>query len=75
MDSFIHEDQIGLIEEYTNIEHMKVVLETLQKGMRKCESFFINPGSEGSSGSRSSRSESATTNALEDEEVEQQLCN
>ena len=29
IDSFMHEDQIDLIEEYTNIEHMKVVLETL----------------------------------------------
>lgn len=29
VDNFIHEDQIGLIEEYTNIEHMNVVLETL----------------------------------------------
>ena len=26
IDSFIHEDQIGLIEEYANIEHMQVVL-------------------------------------------------
>jgi len=49
---------------------MKVVLETLQKSLRKVEQLFINPGSEGSSGSRSSMSESATTNALEEEEEE-----
>jgi len=29
IDSFMHEDQIGLIEEYTNIEHIKVVLDEL----------------------------------------------
>ena len=29
IDSFMHEDQIGLIEEYTNIEHIKCVLEEL----------------------------------------------
>ena len=29
IDSFIHEDQVELIEEYTNIAHMKVVLEAL----------------------------------------------
>lgn len=37
IESFIHEDQIDQIEEYTNIAHMKVVLETLQKSIRKCE--------------------------------------
>jgi len=69
----MHEDQIDLIEEYTNIEHIKCVLEELQKGVRRCEKLFINPGSEGSSGSRSSLSESATANALEEEEANEQL--
>ena len=70
IDNFMHEDQIGLIEEYTNIDHMKIVLDELQGGIRKCEKLFINPGSEGSSGSRSSQSESATTNILEEQHQE-----
>lgn len=41
IDSFMHEDQIGLIEEYTNIEHIKCVLSELQRGLRKCEKMFI----------------------------------
>ena len=65
----MHEDQIGLIEEYTNIEHMKCVLEELQKGVRKCEKLFINPGSECSSESRSSRSESANTEPSDPDEL------
>mmetsp|Transcript_10835 Transcript_10835/g.13662 ORF Transcript_10835/g.13662 Transcript_10835/m.13662 type:complete len:81 (+) Transcript_10835:2581-2823(+) len=50
---------------------MNVVLETLQRSVRKCEQLFINPGSECSSGSRSSLSESATANALDEEEASQ----
>ena len=73
IDSLMHEEQIGLIEEYTSIEHIKVVIDTLQKGLRKCESLFINPGSEGSSGSQSSRSGSANTNAVEEEETQLQM--
>lgn len=42
IESFIHEDQIDTIEEYTNIAHMKGVLETLQRSLRKCEQLFIN---------------------------------
>ena len=66
IDSFMHEDQIDLIEEYANIEHMKMVLESFEKGLKKCEKLFITPGSECSSGSRSSQSESTMANALED---------
>ena len=29
IDNFMHEDQIGLIQEYTNVEHFKVVTEEL----------------------------------------------
>lgn len=60
IEQFMHEDQIDLIEEYTNVEHMKVVLDEMKKGLRRCEKLFISPGSESSSGSRSSHSESAT---------------
>lgn len=74
IDNFMHEDQIGLIQEYTNIEHFKVVTEELQKGLRRCEKLFINPGSDGSSGS-SSISESATTNALEQDEERTSMTN
>ena len=66
IDSFIHEDQIGLIEEYANIEHMQVVLTQLEKGIRKCEKIFISPGSSSSSsGTGSSSRGSATANVLE----------
>jgi len=37
IESFIHEDQVDTIEEYTNIAHMRSVLETLQRSLRKCE--------------------------------------
>ena len=29
MDAFMHEEQICVIEEYVNFEHMKVVLDVL----------------------------------------------
>ena len=44
-------------------------METLQAGMRKCEKLFINPGSSEGSSSHSTNSESATANALENEEA------
>ena len=66
IDSFIHEDQIGLIEEYANIEHMQVVLSQLEKGIKKCEKIFITPGSSSSSsGTGSSSRGSATADVLD----------
>ena len=68
IDSFMHEEQIGLIEEYTNIDHMKCVLDTLRKGLRACERIFILQGSEGSSDNSASRSSSsATANILDNQ--------
>lgn len=29
VDAFMHEEQIGVVEEYINFEHMKVVLDVL----------------------------------------------
>ena len=66
IDSFIHEDQIGLIEEYANIEHMQVVLTQLEKGLKKCEKIFITPGSSSSSsGTGSSSRSSAVADVLD----------
>ena len=48
---------------------MKIVLDELQGGLKKCEKLFINTGSEGSSESRSTLSESATTNLLDAQEA------
>ena len=33
VDEFMHEEQVGVVEEYVNFEHMKLVLEVLQKGL------------------------------------------
>lgn len=44
IDSFMHEDQIGLIEEYTSIEHIKCVLAELQNGLHSCEKMFMDIG-------------------------------
>ena len=67
IDSFMHEDQIDLIEEYANVEHMKMVLESIDKGIKCCEQLFINPGSEASSESRSSISDCVTNKDQLDE--------
>ena len=45
----MHEEQIGVVEEYTNVEHMKLVLEVLQKGHAYTEKYMIRQG-EASSG-------------------------
>ena len=29
VDEFMHEEQVGIVEEYANVEHMKLVLEVL----------------------------------------------
>jgi len=57
-----------LIEEYANVEHMKMVLETLDKGLKSCDKMFINPWSEGSSESRSSLSDSMTAKEMPEED-------
>ena len=44
MDAFMHEEQICVIEEYVNFEHMKVVLDVLQKGLAYTEKYMIRQG-------------------------------
>lgn len=42
INNFIHEDQM-IISEYTNIEHMGIVLDSyLYKGLAECERDFIS---------------------------------
>ena len=52
---------------------MKMVLETLDKGLKSCDKMFINPWSEGSSESRSSLSDSITAKEQTYEEDELKL--
>lgn len=42
IDSFMHEEQIDLIEEYSYIQYMKIALEQLQSGIRSCEKMFLS---------------------------------
>ena len=42
IDQFMHEEQLGLIQQYTTISHIKVGLTYLTKGISKCEKNFMN---------------------------------
>lgn len=42
VDQFMHEEQLGLIQQYTNISHLKTCLHYLEKGIASCEKNFIN---------------------------------
>ena len=53
VDEFMHEEQVGVVEEYVNFEHMKVVLDVLQKGLLTTEKYMIRQGQETSSGENS----------------------
>ena len=52
VDKFMHEEQIGVIEEYCNFEHMKLVLGFLEEGLKETEKYMIRQG-ETSSGENS----------------------
>lgn len=54
IDHFMHEEQLGLIMQYTNIQHLKTCLHYLEKGIASCEKNFINVNEEGGSDSNSS---------------------
>lgn len=41
----MHEEQLGLIQQYTNISHIKTCLHYLEKGLHKCEKNFIEKAS------------------------------
>ena len=41
VDEFMHEEQVGVVEEYVNFEHMKIVLDVLQKGLSHTEKYLI----------------------------------
>ena len=49
----MHEDQVGVVEEYVNFEHMKLVLEVLQKGLTQTEKLMIRQDNCSSSGDNS----------------------
>lgn len=55
IDSFLHEDQLGMIQEYVNVAHLRTSLHYLEKGLRQCERNFINK--EGSDQEQDSSSE------------------
>lgn len=42
IDQLMVEEQLGLIQQYTNITHMKTCLHYLEKGIASCEKNFIN---------------------------------
>lgn len=42
VDQFMHEEQLGLIQQYTNVSHLKTCLHYLEKGVARCERNFIN---------------------------------
>ena len=44
----MHEEQVGVVEEYVNFEHMKLVLDVLQKGLTHTEKYMIRQEAESS---------------------------
>jgi len=54
IDSFLHEEQLGLIMQYTNVEHFKMCFRYLEKGLASCEKNFINKDNDNSDASVSS---------------------
>lgn len=42
IDKFMHEEQLGLIQEYCNVAHFRTSLHYLEKGVARCEKNFLN---------------------------------
>lgn len=61
----MHEEQLGLIQEYTNVVHIGVALKCLKKGVASCERSYLN-GRDNSDKEDSSSGEEQKQNKRED---------
>ena len=61
----MHEEQLGLIQEYTNVVHIGVALKCLKKGVASCEKSYLN-GRDNSDKEESSSEEEQKQDKRED---------